>query len=313
MDSNPTQMGHGDGHIGQANADVILGEIMKINQQFSSLKDEVNHLRKRFDETDTRSVASDVSEINSLENEPSDRHNRNKVDRNRPSDRTGYQYSPSLNGDFQGNHNSHTGYGNKTDASRYNPVNPEIRQASYIDHTRSYTGNTNVHSGYYDGRVVDMYEQPSPYLRQGNFSNDQQNDQPRQLNPRQSRQDTNAPNRSFSHPRSFRQNEDTHVRVKNFVAKDTDWLDYRMYFSKIANKAHWSDEMKCVKLLGAIDSSLLGSTNELSDDFTFDELLDKLDHVNGFEFARREAENKLSTIKRKDSETIDIISFCVSL
>ena len=49
---------------------------------------------------------------------------------------------------------------------------------------------------------------------------------------------------------------------------------------------------------------MLGATGDLLPDFTFDELLAKLDHINGCEFARREAENQLASVKRKDSETI---------
>ena len=103
---------------------------------------------------------------------------------------------------------------------------------------------------------------------------------------------------------SFRTKEDFNVRVKNFVSKDTDWLDYRTYFLKVAGKAAWSEDTKCVKLLGALESSLLGSTSDLPDDFTFAQLLDKLDHVNGSEFARKEAENQLMSIKRREGETV---------
>ena len=98
--------------------------------------------------------------------------------------------------------------------------------------------------------------------------------------------------------------EDTHVRVKNFNAKDTEWLDFKEYFIQIATKANWSDNTCCVKLLAAIDNSLLGVTNGLGPYYNFEQLLAKLDSVNGAEFARREACNKLSSVQRVENESI---------
>ena len=98
--------------------------------------------------------------------------------------------------------------------------------------------------------------------------------------------------------------EDVHVRVKAFNSKEIDWLDYKQYFLQIARKANWSDNTCCVKLLAVLDSSLLGITSGFTDNYTFDDLLVKLDQVNGADFAKREALNKLSTIKRNERETI---------
>ena len=92
--------------------------------------------------------------------------------------------------------------------------------------------------------------------------------------------------------------------MKNFNSKEMDWLDYRDYFTQISNKANWSDNTRCVKLLEALDSALLGVTADFGADYTFDQLIMKLDHINGADFARREASNKLATVKRKDGESI---------
>ena len=98
--------------------------------------------------------------------------------------------------------------------------------------------------------------------------------------------------------------DDTHIRVKNFNAKEMDWLDFRDYFVQVADKANWSDNTRCVKLLAALDSGLLGVTNDLGSNYTFEQLILKLDHVNGADFARREAKNKLDSVKRKEGESL---------
>ena len=102
--------------------------------------------------------------------------------------------------------------------------------------------------------------------------------------------------------------EDTHVRVKNFIAKEMDWLDYRDYFSGVAEKANWSDNLKCAKLLGALDNSLLGITADLAPNYTFQHLLAKLDHIQGAEYASRDARNQLNAIRRRDDESIPIFA-----
>ena len=101
---------------------------------------------------------------------------------------------------------------------------------------------------------------------------------------------------------------DLHVRVKNFVAKEMDWLDFRDYFSQVAAKAGWNDNIKCAKMLAALDSSLLGITADLGENYTFDHLIMKLDHIQGAEYASRDASNQLSSIRRKDLESIPIFA-----
>lgn len=99
-------------------------------------------------------------------------------------------------------------------------------------------------------------------------------------------------------------NEETHVRIKPFNAKDTDWLDYREHFIQIATKANWSDNTCSMKLLAAMDNSLLGVTNGLGPHYSFEELLAKLDSVNGADFARREACGKLESVQKLENESI---------
>ena len=98
--------------------------------------------------------------------------------------------------------------------------------------------------------------------------------------------------------------EDTHIRVKAFNAKEIDWLDFRDYFMQIAEKAHWSDNTKCAKLLAVIDNGLLSVTADLPRFYNFEQLIAKLDQVNGVEFARREASMKLANVKRKENESV---------
>ena len=78
-----------------------------------------------------------------------------------------------------------------------------------------------------------------------------------------------------------------------------DWLDYRDYFIQIANKANWSDNTRCVKLLVALDTALLGVTTKFGSDYTFRQLIMKLGHINGTDFAHCEASNKLATVKKR--------------
>ena len=94
------------------------------------------------------------------------------------------------------------------------------------------------------------------------------------------------------------------VRPKNFSPKDAQWLGYREYFINVARKSRWSDETCCVKLLGALDSTLLGVTADLPPNFTFGHLLLKLDHINGADFAHVEASHKLNNVKKFENESI---------
>ena len=61
-----------------------------------------------------------------------------------------------------------------------------------------------------------------------------------------------------------------------------------------------------MKLLASLDNSLLGITSGLGPYYTFDQLIAKLDSVNGADFARREACNKLAYIQRVENESISL-------
>ena len=99
---------------------------------------------------------------------------------------------------------------------------------------------------------------------------------------------------------------DTNVRVKNFNPTEHTWLDYRTYFTGIADKANWSDNTKCVKLMAALDAGMFSVTDGLPVDYTFDHLISKLDHIQGVEHVRRDATNELAGASRKDDESIPI-------
>ena len=59
-------------------------------------------------------------------------------------------------------------------------------------------------------------------------------------------------------------------------------------------------------MLAVIDNALLGVTADLPDYYTFEQLLAKLDQVNGAEFARHDAGMKLANVKLKESESFPI-------
>ena len=115
-----------------------------------------------------------------------------------------------------------------------------------------------------------------------------------------------VPNRSIQRPRynDDYYNEDSHVRVRQFHAKETDWFSYRSYFEAVATQAGWSDRTKSVKLMAALDGSLIGITTGMNGQITYQDLLAKLDSIHGIENAREDAALKLSSCKKKESETV---------
>lgn len=110
---------------------------------------------------------------------------------------------------------------------------------------------------------------------------------------------------SRSRPRSHDDYwEDTHARIRQFNAKETDWFSYRSYFEAVANQAGWSDRTKSVKLMAALDGSLIGITTGMNGQITYPDLLAKLDGIHGIENAREDAALKISSCRKKDSETV---------
>ena len=110
---------------------------------------------------------------------------------------------------------------------------------------------------------------------------------------------------SRSRPRSHDDYwEDIHARVRQFSAKETDWFSYRSYFEAVANQAGWSDRTKSVKLMAALDGSLIGITTGMNGQITYPDLLAKLDGIHGIENAREDAALKISSCRKKDSETV---------
>ena len=100
--------------------------------------------------------------------------------------------------------------------------------------------------------------------------------------------------------------EDLNVRIKNYDPKQCDWLDYREYVIQIGNRAHWSDNTKIVKLLAALDSGMLSVTAGLPLDYTFNELLQKIDSISGVQFAKRNATTQLSYVKKREGESVSV-------
>ena len=98
--------------------------------------------------------------------------------------------------------------------------------------------------------------------------------------------------------------EDTSVRIRSFVAKESDWFSYRSYFEAVANQAGWSDRTRSVKLMAALDGNLIGITTGMNGQFSYSELLAKLDSIHGIENAREDAALKLSSCKKGDNETV---------
>ena len=109
---------------------------------------------------------------------------------------------------------------------------------------------------------------------------------------------------NHSNGQNTNQNDHKMVRVRNFNSNENDWISYRNHFLGIANKANWNDSTKCVKLLAALDSTHFEVTEGLPYEYTFSDLLGKLDHMYGVEFASRKARNDLKIAKRKDGESI---------
>ena len=289
-------IGAGEHYIGQANADVVLGDLTKLvtslrddmMEKFEDVHRDRDAIMNRVDEVqrqihDDKNAEFDdnrsqISAVDSLDTSTFHRDNMNF--RSQSTHQVGYQ--PDFPSRDSRPHD-------RCPLLNRNRVYDQFRddQRSYMQENR---GRTNMRSN-------DM----TPTLSAGNIPNNPVDY--RFPNHRVDRMDY------FEYPsdrqqRSYRFHEDANVRVKNFNTKDTDWIDYKTYFEKIAIKAKWSDDTMCVKMLGALDNTLMGSTNELPNNFTYSELVGKLDHVNGSEFARREAQNQLNSMKRTGGEPV---------
>ncbi len=94
------------------------------------------------------------------------------------------------------------------------------------------------------------------------------------------------------------------VRVKTFNPKESDWFSYRQYFTYMARLAGWSDRIKCLKLMGALDGQLAGITTGLTQDISFDGLLDRLDAVHGVSTDQQYAMAQLETVSKKSEESV---------
>ena len=94
------------------------------------------------------------------------------------------------------------------------------------------------------------------------------------------------------------------IRVKPYIPKESDWFSYRVYYEHIAKLAGWSDRVKCIKLLGALQGNLSAiSLGMEGDNISFDNLLRRLDEVHGASSDRLDASRKLSGCRQKDGET----------
>ena len=72
------------------------------------------------------------------------------------------------------------------------------------------------------------------------------------------------------------------IQVKAYVSKQCDWFAYQVYFEQIANLAGWSDRVKCIKILGALQENLSAVLLGMdSRSITFEQLLVRLDEVHG--------------------------------
>ena len=99
------------------------------------------------------------------------------------------------------------------------------------------------------------------------------------------------------------------IRVKPYIAKESDWFSYRVYYEQISSLAGWSDKVKCIKLLGALQGNLSAvSLGMDSNNITFAGLLRRLDEVHGTSSDRLDASRKLSTCRQRDLETMALFA-----
>ena len=102
----------------------------------------------------------------------------------------------------------------------------------------------------------------------------------------------------------FEEKEDVNVKVRPFTSKESDWFSYREYFEAISSLAGWSERTKCVRLMGALGSNLMGITSGLGGNFTYQGLLLRLDSIHGLANDRLDAVTKLDSCIKRDEETM---------
>jgi hypothetical protein len=98
--------------------------------------------------------------------------------------------------------------------------------------------------------------------------------------------------------------EDTHVRVRPFVSKETDWYSYRNYFESIANLAGWSERTRCMRLLSALQGNLTGVSTGMNSNLGYHSLLSRLDSIHGCCSDKEDALNKLDYCRKKEEESM---------
>ncbi len=190
--------------------------------------------------------------------------------------------------------------------SQYQDVSALVDSRNALHESRQRQGNEcmpNLNDDHWPGNHVNRQQ---PFKSTG-FGDQMSPDDMYQRRP-MSEIGANGGGRSSVRPARYNTNtrEDTNVRVKNFIPSEHSWIDYRLYFTNIAKKARWSDNTKCVKLMAALDAGLFGVTDGLGEDYTFDELVGKIDHMHGAEFTKRDALNELNYVKRAEGESIPI-------
>ena len=91
--------------------------------------------------------------------------------------------------------------------------------------------------------------------------------------------------------------EDLSIKVKPFDPAIIDWYAYRQQFLSIAAEAGWTDRVKVLKLLGALQNSVPGVTVGLVSPIHFEALLHRVDGIYGLTNMEYDAALKLQGLK----------------
>jgi hypothetical protein len=102
--------------------------------------------------------------------------------------------------------------------------------------------------------------------------------------------------------------EDLSIKVRPFNPRETDWFIFKSHFEAIADQACWSDKTRCLKLMGALQGSLAGVTSGLRPQFTYFDLMSRLDEIHGISNDREDALLKLTNCSKHSSESIPMFA-----
>ena len=186
-------------------------------------------------------------------------------------------------------------YPNRFQQSGYNPVGPNLHRQNYnrphesVNSTQSYIAE----NGY--GR--DDFGQFNGYDNTGVRFNDKS---------QQPWHGGQEPVSEYEHKRGYQGGSSSfmnNLKVRPFNPKYQDWFTYKTHFESVAKEAGWTPQVKCLKLLGALEGTMTGITTGMST-LSYPMLINRIDSIQGICNSREDAEIKLDYCRLGSEETV---------